>query len=177
MGRDLNVKAVITHGDGTTETLWGRNVVTTDGLDFYARKAAAGAASGTTTITNDFFGSNARMILRTGTATPENNDTFNDIITPISGSNKSVQASYENSAADDGQGVDRAITYMTEYTPTDFNETAILGGAIHSGGGPATGAGIAGTTPLLAHWTFAAPASKTANDSIVIWVIHDVGGT
>ena len=104
--------------------------------------------AGETPATNENF-IQGRAELRTGTVTPA----------------KTNDSDTDNS----GRGVD-AVSYKYYWNTSAFNATGILGGAIHDNASPAD------ATKLLTHWTFAASFSKTANDTLTLFVNHTMNG-
>ena len=174
----VNIRALLLRSDGTRETFLGSNIVTNAGVEFYAEQAAR-FPSGAPNITNNFYGSAGRMILRTGTVTtPAATDTLGQVSGRLADSNKAYTVSFENQDSVANAGDEQnAITYQTTYDPDDFNETTIRGGAIHIGGDSPNNGSI-----LMAHWNFINPAtntpitiSKTSSDSLIVYVNHKFG--
>ena len=166
---DLN-DCIVKENVVTGKKTWyyGKNIVTNDGDLYYAQQAVE------ETPTSDFGGSNGRMELRTGSATPAKDDVFSDVTTPIAGSIKIIKSGYPktNDADSDntGAGTD-IVTWLTEWTTSDFNASAIIGGCIHVGAGsPASG------TKLLSHFSLTS-FNKTASDTLKIFVNHTFNGT
>ena len=152
---------------GKKSWLYAKNIVTDAGDLYYAQRSAG------ETPTNDFAGANGRMQVRTGTVTPDKTDDYTDFTTPVTASNKVINATYPKTdntddADNTGDGVD-VVTWLTSWTTGDFTATAIIGGCIHIGGAsPATEA-------LLTHFdipTF----DKTASDTLKIFVNHTFTG-
>jgi len=80
---DLNVCIVKENSiTGQKTWLYTHNIVTNDGDLYYAQKSVAG------TPTSDFGGSDGRMELRTGSATPAKAHVYSDVTTPITASRK-----------------------------------------------------------------------------------------
>ena len=173
---DNNICAVIKN-EITGEKRWwfGSNIVTNDGDIYYAKKAA-----GETPATNENF-LQGRAELRTGTVTPAKTNTYGyetgttagGLVTPVTASRKTLESGYPKTNDSDtdnsGRGVD-AVSYKYYWNTSAFNATGILGGAIHDNASPAD------ATNLLTHWTFAASFSKTANDTLTLFVNHTMNG-
>ena len=152
---------------GQKSWLYAKNIVTKDGDLYYAQKAVAG------TPTSDFGGSDGRMELRTGSATPAKAHVYSDVTTPVTASRKAKDSGYPKTADDDsdntGAGAD-IVTWRTSWTTSDFNATAIIGGCFHVGGAsPASG------TKLLTHFSITS-FNKTASDTLKIFVNHTFNG-
>ena len=165
---DMNICIVKTNQD-TGEKTWyhAKNIVTNDGDLYYAQKAVA------ETPTTDFGGSNGRMELRTGSATPAKAHVYSDVTTPVTASRKAKDSTYPKTADDDsdntGSGAD-IVTWRTSWTTSDFNATAIIGGCFHVGGAsPASG------SKLLTHFSITS-FNKTASDTLKIFVNHTFNG-
>jgi hypothetical protein len=165
---DLNICIVKTNQD-TGEKTWyhAKNIVTNDGDLYYAQKSVAG------TPTSDFGGSDGRMELRTGSATPAKAHVYSDVTTPVTASRKIKDSAYPKTADDDsdntGSGAD-IVTWRTSWTTSDFNATAIIGGCFHVGGAsPASG------SKLLTHFSITS-FNKTASDTLKIFVNHTFNG-
>ena len=165
---DLNV-CIVKENSTTGEKTWlyTHNIVTNDGDLYYAQRATE------TSPTSDFSGSNGRMELRTGSATPAKDDVFSDVTTPIAASIKAIDSTYpkvnDGDSDNTGAGTDIA-TWRTSWTTGDFNSNAIIGGCIHVGAGsPASG------TKLLTHFSITS-FNKTASDTLKIFVNHTFNG-
>jgi hypothetical protein len=165
---DLNV-CIVRENQDTGEKTWlyTHNIVTNDGDLYYAQKAVAG------TPTSDFGGSDGRMELRTGSATPAKAHVYSDVTTPVTASRKIKDSTYPKTADDDsdntGSGTD-IVTWRTSWTTSDFNATAIIGGCFHVGGAsPASG------SKLLTHFSITS-FNKTASDTLKIFVNHTFNG-
>ena len=167
---DLNICIVKENVDiGKKTWLYTHNIVTDDGDLYYAQMAA-----GDSSITSDFGGSNGRMELRTGSATPAKDDVYSDVATPVTASRKGIDTGYPKTndsgdADNTGDGLD-IVTWRTYWATTDFNATGIVGGCIHVGGAsPASG------TKLLTHYSITS-FDKTASDTLKIFVNHTFTG-
>ena len=165
---DLNV-CIVKENNDTGDKTWyyAKNIVTNDGDLYYAQQAVE------TTPTSDFGGSDGRMELRTGSATPAKGHVYSDVTTPITASRKAIDAGYPKvSDADSdntGAGAD-IVTWRTSWTTSDFNANAIIGGCIHVGGAsPASGAKV------LSHFSITS-FNKTTSDTLKIFVNHTFNG-
>jgi len=165
---DLNI-CIVKENQDTGKKTWyhAKNIVTNDGDLYYAQKSVGG------TPTSDFGGSDGRMELRTGSATPAKAHVYSDVTTPVTASRKIKDSSYPKTADDDsdntGAGAD-IVTWRTSWTTGDFNATAIIGGCFHVGGAsPASGA------KLLTHFSITS-FNKTASDTLKIFVNHTFNG-
>ena len=165
---DLNV-CIVKENTLTGQKTWlyTHNIVTNDGDLYYAQKSVAG------TPTSDFGGSDGRMELRTGSATPAKAHVYSDVTTPVTASRKVKDNTYPKTADDDsdntGAGAD-IVTWRTSWTTSDFNATAIIGGCFHVGGAsPASG------SKLLTHFSITS-FNKTASDTLKIFVNHTFNG-
>jgi len=165
---DLNICIVRENQDTGDKTwLYAKNIVTNDGDLYYAQKSVGG------TPTTDFGGSDGRMELRTGSATPAKAHVYSDVTTPVTASRKAKDSGYPKTADDDsdntGAGAD-IVTWRTSWTTSDFNATAIIGGCFHVGGAsPASG------SKLLTHFSITS-FNKTASDTLKIFVNHTFNG-
>ena len=165
---DLNICIVRENQDTGDKTwLYAKNIVTNDGDLYYAQKSVGG------TPTSDFGGSDGRMELRTGSATPAKAHVYSDVTTPVTASRKAKDSGYPKTADDDsdntGAGAD-IVTWRTSWTTSDFNATAIIGGCFHAGGAsPASG------SKLLTHFSITS-FNKTASDTLKIFVNHTFNG-
>jgi hypothetical protein len=165
---DLNI-CIVKENQDTGKKTWyhAKNIVTNDGDLYYAQKAVGG------TPTSDFGGSDGRMELRTGSATPAKAHVYSDVTTPVTASRKIKDGAYPKTADDDsdntGSGTD-IVTWRTSWTTSDFNATAIIGGCFHVGGAsPASG------SKLLTHFSITS-FNKTASDTLKIFVNHTFNG-
>ena len=165
---DLNI-CIVKENNDTGDKTWyyAKNIVTNDGDLYYAQQAVE------TTPTSDFGGSDGRMELRTGSATPAKGHVYSDVTTPITASRKAIDAGYPKVSDGDsdntGSGAD-IVTWRTSWTTSDFNANAIIGGCIHVGGAsPASGAKV------LSHFSITS-FNKTASDTLKIFVNHTFNG-
>ena len=92
---------------------------------------------------------------------------------PITASRDTLESGYSKTADSDtdnsGRSAD-AVSYKYYWATGDFNATGILGGCIHDNASPVN------ATKLLTHWTFSASFSKTANDTLTLFVNHTMNG-
>ena len=165
---DLNI-CIVKENNDTGDKTWyyAKNIVTNDGDLYYAQQAVE------TTPTSDFGGSDGRMELRTGSATPAKGHVYSDVTTPITASRKAIDAGYPKVSDGDsdntGSGAD-IVTWRTSWTTSDFNANAIIGGCIHVGGAsPASGAKV------LSHFSITS-FNKTTSDTLKIFVNHTFNG-
>ena len=169
---ELNICVVKTNTI-TGEKSWhyGKNIVTNDGDLYYAQQAVEA------TPTSDFGGSNGRMELRTGSATPAKADVFTQVTTPIPTSIHPMDSNYpkvnDGDSDNTGAGTD-IVTWLASWTTSDFNASAIIGGCIHVAGGN-SGATTPGATKLLTHFSITS-FNKTASDTLKIFVNHTFNG-
>jgi len=166
---DLNV-CIVKENTTTGQKTWlyTHNIVTNDGDLYYAQQAVE-----TGSPTSDFGGSDGRMELRTGSATPAKGHVYSDVTTPVTASRKIIDSTYPKVSDSDsdntGSGAD-IVTWRTSWTTSDFNATAIIGGCIHVGGAsPASG------VKLLTHFSITS-FNKTASDTLKIFVNHTFNG-
>lgn len=168
-----NVVAVLGKGGFTRKPyiqkgwFYGKNLVTTDGDIYYAKKGA-----GETPAANENF-LQARMELRNMADTPAKADTYGSILGPITASRKTISATYPKTndtgdADNTGDAVD-AVSYSYSWTTADFNDTAIQGGAQHDNASPVAG------TKLLNHFSITSFA-KSASDTLKMFTNHIVEG-
>ena len=165
---DLNI-CIVKENNDTGDKTWyyAKNIVTNDGDLYYAQQAVE------TTPTSDFGGSDGRMELRTGSATPAKGHVYSDVTTPITASRKAIDAGYpkvsDGDSANTGSGAD-IVTWRTSWTTSAFNANAIIGGCIHVGGAsPASGAKV------LSHFSITS-FNKTTSDTLKIFVNHTFNG-
>ena len=151
---------------GKKTWLYAKNIVTNDGDLFYAQQAAS------ETPTNDFTGASGRMQVRTGAVTPAKTDVYTQFTTPVSGSNKIIDATYPMTNDGDGDNTGAGtdiVTWRTSWTTGDFTANLIIGGCIHIGGASPT------TEALLTHFDITS-FNKTASDTLKIFVNHTFTG-
>lgn len=157
--RDLNVVAILKHEDGSEEVLRTTNIVTDAGDLYYAQKACG------ETPTHAFDA----LHLGTGASTPAKTDDADDF-TAVVGSGKVKSATYPKTNDGDvdntGKGAD-VVTWKFEYATGEANSAGITEAIIVVGAG-ALSAGEA----VLTHFRFAASFTKSASDTLVIYVNH-----
>lgn len=164
---DLNICIVSESETGEKTWYYAKNIVTNDGDLFYAQQAVGESP------TSDFDGSDGRMELRTGSATPAKSDTYNEVTTPVTASRKAIDSTYPKTNDGDsdntGAGTD-IVTWRTSWTTSDFSASAIIGGCIHVGGAAPTS-----STKLLTHFSITS-FDKTSSDTLKIFVNHTFNG-
>lgn len=143
-----NVVHVFTKPEGSYLLKWWKfaaNLVTNDGKIFYAKKSA-----GETPATNENFFA-GRMELRTGSATPAVTDTYQQVVTAVTGSRKTFDSTYPktNDTGDTDNTGDSTstVSYRVSWTTGDFTATGLIGGCIHDNSSPVN------ATKLLNHWS------------------------
>tara|TARA_R100001530_G_C4312027_1_gene153303 strand:+ start:478 stop:1029 length:552 start_codon:yes stop_codon:yes gene_type:complete len=165
---DLNI-CIVKENQETGEKTWlyTHNIVTNDGDLYYAQKSVA------ETPTSDFGGSDGRMELRTGSATPAKGDTYQQVTTPVTASRKVKDSGYpktnDNDSDNTGAGTD-IVTWRTSWTTSDFNANAIIGGCFHVGG-----ASPGNSSKVLTHFSITS-FNKTTSDTLKIFVNHTFNG-
>ena len=141
----------------------GRNIITDDGDLYYAQKSAG------ETPTNDF----AAGIIELASAGAPGKSADRSAFTPIANTQKTLDATYpktnDGDADNTAAGTD-IVTYLTSYTKADFNSTGITHGFI-------TLATPAANEVILAGFSLPdAPFQKTANDTLKVFVNHQMNG-
>ena len=135
----------------------GRNIVTTDGIAYYAEVEAGGA------ITNDYPSGGLR--LGQGTTTPALADT--DVTTFITGAGVAITAAYPTLGDADADNPGAAATIMSwryVYTANSFVASGISEGAIVDN--------IVTPTTALCHFLFAVPFYLLATEVLTIFINH-----
>ena len=159
LSRKNNVLAILNGPEGK-RVIGARNIVTDAGDLHYAQRGANEAP------TNAF----AVQIMATA-GTPGKTATDDDF-TAIAASEKAHFAAYPQTNDGDGDntgaGVD-IVTWLVSYTKADFNDTAITHGIITN-----TSPGV--TEPLLTGYAFASSFAKTADDTLKVFVNHEMLG-
>lgn len=162
-GEHLNIVAVLERADGSKEIHRATNIVTDAGDVYYAQRAAGEAP------TNAFDA----LHLGTSAVAPTKADDADDL-TAIAASGKAAGAGYpqtdDQDADNTGKAAD-AVTWKFTYATADgaFADVAC--------GGIAVGAGALGAAEaLLTRFLFAAPFSKTADDTLTVYVNHTANG-
>jgi len=167
-----NVIALETKSDGTKIYHYGKNLLVDTGELYYTKEIAQ-----ETTPVPD-FSTNGRMILQNPASadTPAAGDTFNEVNSPITLSNKVIDGTYptrDDQDADNPGAGTNVFTWRTSWTGADFDtESAndITGGAIIDTGSPVGG------SPLLNHWNFAIAFGKLSTSTLVVWINHTLVG-
>jgi hypothetical protein len=151
--------------------IFGKNLVTDDGEIYYALKGC-----GETPATNENFLQGRIELNNPSSAdTLVATDTYDEMLTPITASRKTITATYPQTVDPDadntGDGTN-VVTYKYEWTTTDFSNggTTIKGGSIHDNASPT------GPTKLLTHFNFASPFDKTTSDTLKVFVNHTMVG-
>lgn len=160
-----NVLAVLYEGGWDSDyriLIPGSNIVTNDGDEFYAENVAAETHPSTNTFTT-------HEMQTAGTpGKTANRSNFTAIASTLklntAGYPKTTDADTDNT----GSGAD-IVTHLGSYTKADFNATAISHGIITN---PTPGA----SEQLLTGYAFAAPFGKTANDTLKVFVNHEILG-
>jgi len=158
--RHQNVLAVL-----DDEVVAGSNIVTNVGDEYYAKRGAGQASP-----TPNFAAAPAGLRLGSGTTAPAK--TNDNVVTFITGTGKNATSGYpqanDQSAENTGKGV-KVVTYRYDYTREDFNHASVAEGAIV--------ANITGTTTALTRFLFAAPFAKTADNTLTVFVNHQMLGS
>lgn len=139
----------------------GSNLVTNEGDLYYAQRGAA------ETPTTDFTAGGLRL----GSASTTPTKSSADVTTFIASTGKAVSGSYpttnDGDADNTGAGTD-IVSWLFSYTKGDFNAPTIAEGAIVDNTGTPTKA--------LAHFLFDSSFAKTANDTLKVFVNHEMLG-
>lgn len=167
-----NVIAHLLYPDGRIEQFVGANLVVDTGEFYYMQQIMED------TPTDDFT-VDGRMILNNPGSADSlvATDTFAQVLSPITASNKVIDGTYPKINDDDADNPGRAAnvgTWRTTWTGADFDtESAndITGGAIIDTASPVGG------SPLLNHWNFGTAFEKLSVASLVVWINHTLVGT
>lgn len=157
--KHMNVLAVLGLPEGDI-VIPAHNIVTDAGDVYYAQKSAG------ETPTNTF---NTLTLATAGT--PGKSATYASF-TPIASTGKAPTAGYPktNDADADNTGAStKIVTWLFSYAKADFNNAAISHGEI-------TAAAPSGSVPLLTGFAFAAAFAKTVNDTLKVFVNHQMLG-
>jgi len=165
VGRHNNVLAVLGTPEGKV-LMPTHNIVTNDGDLHYAERGAA------ETPTNA-FGTLELFTARETAATPAKGDNRSNYdANAIASTQKAQTAMYpqtnDGDADNTGAGTD-IVTWLSQYTKTDFNATGITHGII-------TNATPTASTPILTGFQFGASFNKTADDTLKVFVNHTMNG-
>ena len=156
-----NIVGIITNETTKKNRLiFGANIVTNDGDQYYAQEGA-GEATAFTVAGN-----------RLGTAiTPASSKTSTDVTTFLAGSGKAIDATYprtnDGDADNTGSGID-VVTWRISYATTEGNGNGITEGALVDN--------ITTPTKALTHYEFAASFNKTPSDTLKIFGNHQMNG-
>lgn len=160
VSKHRNVLAVLGTASGKT-MIPASNIVTSAGDIFYAQKAVGEA-------TANVFG--VHIMASAGTPGKAATD---DSFTQIAGSEKAHAAGYPKRNDTDpdntGAGVDK-VTYLASYAKADFNAVSITHGIV-------TNAAPGVAEPILTGYAFAAGFAKTADDTLKVFVNHQMLGS
>lgn len=154
-----NIIAVLEGSEGKL-LIPTHNIVTSAGDIWYAQKSAGEAA------TNNF---NSMVMCSAGT--PGKSAIYSGF-TAIAGSTKTVSAGYPKTSDADADNTGAAaavVTWLGSWAKADFNNAAISHGLI-------TIASAISGSALLTGYAFAAPFAKTANDTLKVFVNHQMLG-
>ena len=157
--RSHNVLAILDVPKGK-RIIGSRNIVTDAGDLHYAQRGANEAP------TNAF---GVQIMATAGTPGKAATD---DSFTVIVASEKAHAATYpktnDGDADNTGAGVD-IVTWLVSYLKADFNDAAITHGIV-------TNAAPGVTEPLLTGYAFASSFAKTADDTLKVFVNHEMLG-
>lgn len=158
--RHRNVLAVLVRADGKF-LIPASNIVTDAGDTYYAQKGAGEA-------TTNAFG--IHELASAGTPGKAANRSG---FTVIASTQKAHAATYPKTndadADNTGGGVDK-VTYLASYAKADFNAASITHGMI-------TNVTPGATEALLTGYSFAAAFAKTADDTLKVFVNHEMLGS
>src|SRR5580765_3846343 len=157
--KHMNVLAIVEGEEGRL-LVPAHNIVTDAGDVYYAQKSAS------ETPTNTF---NTLTLATAGT--PGKSATYASF-TPIASTGKTPTAAYPktNDADADNTGAStKVVTWLFSYAKADFNNAAISHGEISA-------TAPSGSVPLMTGFAFAAPFAKTANDTLKVFVNHQMLG-
>ncbi len=139
----------------------GSNLVSDAGDLYYAQLGAEEAST-------NAFGVHEMQTATTGLIKAANRSDF----TAIASSEKAHTATYpktnDGDADNTGAGTD-IVTYLVSYLKADFNDAAITHGII-------TNITPGASEPILTGYAFAASFAKTADDSLKVFVNHEMLG-
>lgn len=158
--RHENVLAVLRRSDGS-RLIPGHNLITDAGEIYYAQRGASESPT------------NAFGILELASAGTPGASANRSSFTPIASTQKAFTPGYPKTndvdADNDGTVGTNVTTYRAGYTKADFNATGISHGII-------TNATPGASEPILTGFAFAASFDKTANDTLVVFVNHQMQG-
>lgn len=154
-----NILAVLESEEGKL-LIPGSNIVTNDGDIYYAQKGAGAATT------------NAFGIHELASAGTPGKTATRAAFTTIANTQKAHTAGYPkvgDADADNTGGGANIVTYLGSYAKADFSASSITHGII-TNASPVTG------SPLLTGYAFAAAFSKTSNDTLKVFVNHQMNG-
>jgi hypothetical protein len=164
--KDANVEAVLTRPEGShyvKDHIFGSNLVTNDGIIFYAIQAANGSPQ-----TNENFAQGRLEFKNSSATSPGATDTYDTITGMQSGTRHTILAGYPKQNDSDTDNTGRGTStcsYCYSYLTSEGNQTGIVGGVIHDNASPGAG------TKLLCHFTIAS-FDKTSSDTLKFFVNH-----
>jgi len=136
------------------------NIVTNAGDLYYAQLGAE-------EVSTNAFG--VQILATAGTPGKAATD---DSFTAVAASEKAHDGTYpktnDGDADNTGAGTD-IVSYLTSWTKADFNQLAITHGII-------TNASPGVAEPILTGFAFAASFDKTANDTLKVFINHEMLG-
>lgn len=167
-----NIEAILTHGDGSVERFYAKNIVTNQGDRYYA--ATAVGTLHTSMNTADF---KATGYLRLGTSLTAAAKADVDVGSAITSGSQALDAGYPkvsdpdaNNTGSGSQIVSWRFTFGTAVgNATGISEAAITGGA--------TGYAGAAAGTALTRFLFASSFTKTSSDTLTVFVNHEMRGT
>lgn len=158
--KHCNVLAVVGRPDGRL-VIPASNIVTNDGDLHYAQRGAAEAPTNFTTA-----------IMEIATAGTPGKTAIRSSFTTVVASQKAIDGTYpktnDGDADNTGAGTD-IVTWLTSWTKADFNQTGITHGIV-TNTAPAAG------EVLLTGYVFGASFAKTVNDTLKVFVNHEMLG-
>lgn len=165
-----------------TDTLTGkktimttRNIVTNDGDVHYAQRAGSETADNEFSVSGSGVNDYGVIIIGTAGDAPAKTSNFGNFTTITAGSEKSFDSGYPQTADPDGDnptvGAD-VLSYRVSYGTTEANDTNIDRVCIALGSGTLPESG----NPILMYATFASSVTKTATDTLKVFVNHTFNG-
>ncbi len=157
--RKNNVLAVLDGPEGK-RLIGARNIVTDAGDLYYAQLGAEEAST-------NAFGVHEMQTAGTPGKTADRSN-----FTAIASSEKAHAATYPKTNDGDGDNTGAGtdiVTYLVSYLKADFNDAAISHGII-------TNITPGASEPILTGYAFAAPFGKTADDTLKVFVNHEMLG-
>lgn len=173
MSRVVDTKVVVVLEDGSSglkRTHVSKNIVTDAGDLFYAQRAVGTNPNHFTDGAGVFDG--IIEMYNGASASPAKGNNRSNLVGLVSGSAKAMTATYpkinDSDVDNTGAGVD-IVTYSVSYSKVEANATNIADIIITN---PSPGA----SEPLLMHAEFAAPFTKTSNDTLKVFINHTLNG-